>query len=43
MIDDMRDSIGENRSMGGNENLLYLPRNGKNRPKYRNEKNGLEP
>ena len=29
MVDDMRDSIGENRSMRGNENLLYLPRNGK--------------
>jgi hypothetical protein len=29
MVDDMRDSIGEHRSMGGNENLLYLPRNGK--------------
>ena len=29
MVDDMRDSIGENRSMRGNENLLYLRRNGK--------------
>ena len=29
MADNMRNSIGENHSMGGNENLLFISRNGK--------------